>query len=85
MNEVAQKLCGAFGVNASDSRFIFFTDNACAARGTDGRQTVFLTVFGVRYNSDNLGNDVTCLADNNSVSESDIFFINKILIMKSCP
>ena len=28
--------------------------------------------------------DITCLADNNSVTKTDIFFIDKILIMKCC-
>ena len=86
MSNATCGLCRTSRVNASDSRTLaaLITYYPAATRGTYGGhiENSFTTVSLLGKRANNLGNNLTGLAHNNGVADTDIALGDELIIMK---
>lgn len=81
MNQVAQKLCRTGEILAADRRIVPITGNGLPAGGTAVREMIN-RVSAVPGHREHLRDNLPGLAHPNDVSDGDLLFIDKILIVK---
>ena len=82
VDQRAQQLAGAVGVDAADRSFVCFADHGLAAGGAHLRHFIGRGVFAVAHHGDDLRDDVAGLADDDRVADADILFGNEVLIVQ---
>ena len=84
MDNIAQQLSRALGIDAADSRLALFADNGSGAGRADRRQDIRHGIFRVRHDAHDLGNYIARFSYGDFIADADIPFCYEILIMKRC-
>ena len=82
MYEVTKKLIRTVGITATKCGFTLFTSDLATAGGTHIGYAIGDCIFTMRYHTKYLGDNITGLADDDSVTDADAFLIDEILVVK---
>ena len=82
MDDIAQCLCRALGVNTAQSCFILQMNDWCTAGGADRGHLIGLCILCVIGNTDHFRDDITRLAHLNGIADAKAELMDKILIVQ---
>ena len=82
MDDIAQCLCRALGVNTAQSCFILQMNDWRTAGGADRGHLIGLCILCVMGNTDHLRDDITRLAHLNGIADAKAELMDKILIVQ---
>ena len=84
MHQLFMQLCRTGDIRTAEHTFSLVSDCLCTADRTAFRQNIRHSIFLMRNASQDFRNNIPCFPDDNLITDTDIFFCNKILIMQDC-
>ena len=82
MDQITQSLGRTIGIHTAQVGLLCLTDNRHAARRANRRQTIRCSTT-VGCHTHHFGNDVTSLAHHNRITNGQLLFIDKVLVVQS--
>ena len=83
MDDIAQCLCRALGVNTAQSCFILQMNDWRTAGGADRGHLIGLCILCVMGNTDHFRDDITRLAHLNGIADAKAELMDKISMLRS--
>ena len=85
MNDISEQGSRTFRICTAIYRFVSRLYNSTAAGRADIRNAIGNTVGRMADRANHFGNDLSGFADYDAISDTDILFINEILVVQYSP